>query len=116
MKRKITLLNHKRQYVVCCPLSGFVPEGGPVGADDIEKQQERTAERPADALPLESTSGSLYSFILYLSKMVSLIQCLQLETGYYGVFAGRRYVYDTRSYIGEAGLKFTVQPRLTLNY
>lgn len=54
-------------------LSGFVPEGGPVGADDIEKQQERTAERPADAPPLESTSGSLYSFILYLSKMVSLI-------------------------------------------
>uniref|UniRef100_A0ABK0LA50 MIA SH3 domain ER export factor 3 n=1 Tax=Rattus norvegicus TaxID=10116 RepID=A0ABK0LA50_RAT len=66
---------------------GFVPEGGPVGADDIEKQQERTAERPADAPPLESTSGSLYSFILYLSKMLvaTLPDSVQPGPDFYGL-------------------------------
>jgi hypothetical protein len=71
MKRKILLLKHKRKYVVRCPLLGPVMEGGPVGAGDVQKQLETIAEEPAAVPPLESAFGSLYAFILYLSKMVS---------------------------------------------
>lgn len=54
-------------------LLGLVAEGGPVAAGDVQKQPETFAEEPAAVPPQESAFGSLYAFILYLSKMVSLI-------------------------------------------
>lgn len=55
-----------------CLLLGFlVTEDSPVGAGDAEKLLETGAEEPVTVPPLENALGSLYSFILYISKMVS---------------------------------------------
>ncbi|XP_036021861.1 transport and Golgi organization protein 1 homolog isoform X3 [Mus musculus] len=66
---------------------GPVMEGGPVGAGDVQKQLETIAEEPAAVPPLESAFGSLYAFILYLSKMLlaTLPDNVQPGPDFYGL-------------------------------
>ncbi|XP_034369470.2 transport and Golgi organization protein 1 homolog isoform X4 [Arvicanthis niloticus] len=66
---------------------GLVMEDGPVGAGDVQKQLETTTEEPAAVPPLESALGPLYSFILYLSKMLiaTLPDNVQPGPDFYGL-------------------------------
>ncbi|XP_077893505.1 transport and Golgi organization protein 1 homolog isoform X1 [Ictidomys tridecemlineatus] len=50
----------------------LITEGTPVDAADTENQLEIKVEEPADATLLDNILFLLYSFLLYLSKMVSL--------------------------------------------
>nr|XP_048295482.1 transport and Golgi organization protein 1 homolog isoform X4 [Myodes glareolus] len=67
---------------------GFlVTEDSPVGAGDAEKLLETGAEEPVTVPPLENALGSLYSFILYISKMLiaTLPDNVQPGPDFYGL-------------------------------
>nr|XP_042114697.1 transport and Golgi organization protein 1 homolog isoform X4 [Peromyscus maniculatus bairdii] len=65
----------------------LVTKVSPAGAGDAEKRLETRAEEPANISPLENTLGSLYSFILYLSKMLiaTLPDNVQPGPDFYGL-------------------------------
>ncbi|XP_038204421.1 transport and Golgi organization protein 1 homolog isoform X1 [Arvicola amphibius] len=67
---------------------GFlVTEDFPVGAGDAEQLLETGAEEPVNVLPPENALGSLYSFILYISKMLiaTLPDNVQPGPDFYGL-------------------------------
>ncbi|CAO2638745.1 Transport and Golgi organization protein 1 homolog [Lemmus lemmus] len=67
---------------------GFlVTEDSPVGAGDAEKLLEPGAEEPVNVPPLENALGPLYSFILYISKMLiaTLPDNVQPGPDFYGL-------------------------------
>ncbi|XP_036058957.1 transport and Golgi organization protein 1 homolog isoform X1 [Onychomys torridus] len=65
----------------------LVTKVSPAGAGDAEKHLETRAEEPASISPLENPLGSLYSFILYLSKMLiaTLPDNVQPGPDFYGL-------------------------------
>ncbi|XP_059137145.1 transport and Golgi organization protein 1 homolog isoform X2 [Peromyscus eremicus] len=65
----------------------LVTKVSPVGAGDAEKHLETRAEEPDNISLLENTLGSLYSFILYLSKMLiaTLPDNVQPGPDFYGL-------------------------------
>ncbi|XP_052056029.1 transport and Golgi organization protein 1 homolog isoform X1 [Apodemus sylvaticus] len=66
---------------------GPIMEGGPVRVGDVQEQLETIAEEPAAVPPLGSAFDSLYSFILYLSKMLiaTLPDNVQPGPDFYGL-------------------------------
>ncbi|KAM4814185.1 transport and Golgi organization protein 1 homolog isoform X2 [Urocitellus parryii] len=65
----------------------FITEGTPVDAADTENQLEIKVEEPADATLLDNILFLLYSFLLYLSKMLftTLPDDTQPGTDFYGL-------------------------------
>ncbi|XP_027274568.1 transport and Golgi organization protein 1 homolog isoform X4 [Cricetulus griseus] len=66
----------------------LVTESSPVGiGDDVETLPETKAEEPANVPPLENELGPLYSFILYLCKMLIATLPANVQPGpdFYGL-------------------------------